>query len=502
LDPFFSPDPSFSGYAASGKYYENGIEVPYVANFSVNRVTQDLTNNAIVASVLLQDGRILFIENTSTATPNICGTLNPYDRVLEYSVTNYINDYPTAIDKTVRLVKNINNVVISFGGTLVGGVVGAKDTTIHGFNPTTNQWFTYVSYFDRELSELIVHPLGDGTFLIFGGYEGKTVLTPNPNTYIFDPVNDTLIIIPVRMSRTDAAVWQPNNNEVWVLGGQDTVVTGADTKTGRIFNLATYTVYDGPTLVSGVHGVTGIEYNNEFYIWGGYDSTDSVSLLLQKVTKTGGVSSLPLSTGNWRAGYGIQEESGNLLIFAGEDFGTSASTTLLSYSISGDIVTNLGAITARRWFNPVIKFDAFYYVLGSSDGLEKATDVIYTLPVTSSNYASWYLEDTSDHRGSLKKFPDNSLILMNRTSVSILDQDSRLDMWMTFMVGQYLAFRLHPIGVAADLDPLSIHYSRGNIYCTYIINPTAESNDAGIYVIIIDLVRDTITAEFTKVPGV
>jgi hypothetical protein len=56
--------------------------------------------------------------------------------------------------------------------------------------------------------------------------------------------------------------------------------------------------------------------------------------------------------------------------------------------------------------------------------------------------------------------------------------------------------------VAADLDPLSIHYSRGNIYCTYIINPTAESNDAGIYVIIIDLVRDTITAEFTKVPGV
>lgn len=492
LDPFFSPDINFTGFASNGTHYTNGIQDTIVSGFSVDRINEGLSNNGIIASILLSDNRILFIEGHGS-TNNTTGVINPYTNTLEYSDANLINNYPVEVDSSVVLSKNIYDTIVAFGGQdmSASAVLGTQIKVIIGFNPITNQWFNYNSVLPVDIRGFKVFPMMDGKFLIIGGFEGLTPVSTTAS-YIFDPLEDKLITIDAVVPRTDFILWHANDNELWIIGGQDTTTPSADTSTVYVYNLINNTVYLSTIKLpnsTGLYACKGHVYGDTMYIWGGKEvSTNNPSLYLYSITNGGISQRQPIL--NSRYGYTSYLDVDTIYVFSGFDSSNTLLDSVIAYSIPLNTETVIGSITARSYSNDVIKIDNRYFILGSYEGT-KSTDVVTYLTTPKPIYASWYIENPSMYRGLKKEFPEHSVVLVNEDSFSILDQNDNFNVWMTSVSGVTLLFRKDPLGFGIPNVPYSIEYARGIISIIYkMIGMT------GVYIVYIDFVNDRTYVEY------
>lgn len=495
LDPFFNPDINFTGFASNGTHYTAGVQDTIVPGFSVDRINEGISNNGIIASIQLNDNRILFIEDHN-GTVNKTGTINPYTNVLEYTATNLINNYPAQVNKTVHLVKNSYDTIIGFGGLdkTTGAPIGTQVKSIIGFNPITNQWFTYSSVFPTDISGFKTFSMPDGKILIIGGYEG---LSPIPTTvsYIFDPLVDKLTTINTPVLRTDFIIWHANDNELWLIGGRDTTNLTNDTSTILIYNLSTNMVNTSTMKLpnsTGLYNCRGNVYGDTMYIWGGREvSTTNSSAYLYTITSGGICQRQPIA--NTRYGYTSYLDANTLYIFSGFNGSSTLVDTVIAYSIPLNTETNIGSITARSYSNDIVKVDNRFFILGS-DEVTKSTDIMTYLTVAQPVYASWYVENPSMYRGIKRIFPDKTLVLSNKDGVSILDIDNNFNVWLNTIQGQNLLIQHNPLGFGTDLISSSIEYGRGVIAVSYKM-----TGHVGVYVLYLDFARDVSYTEFNIV---
>jgi hypothetical protein len=101
--------------------------------------------------------------------------------------------------------------------------------------------------------------------------------------------------------------------------------------------------------------------------------------------------------------------------------------------------------------------DGFYYTNGTKD---------------STRQASWFTEAPGSYRGTTAAFPAAGLILLSKTSLTILDETTAsLNMWMQFILQNSYFFTNNFNGGTLGFTPTGLSYADGIISVTYAPNP-------------------------------
>ena len=100
-------------------------------------------------------------------------------------------------------------------------------------------------------------------------------------------------------------------------------------------------------------------------------------------------------------------------------------------------------------------------------------DNIYTSPL-------WYRELSSEYRGSIRAFPNETYIVSDRSGVSIIDKDS-LDLWMRFQIGAGYALESAALDIAAKDGCIYIATTRGLVIIDFDNNRVWKIDEVGVY---------------------
>lgn len=115
--------------------------------------------------------------------------------------------------------------------------------------------------------------------------------------------------------------------------------------------------------------------------------------------------------------------------------------------------------------------------------------------------AEWWSEAVGggdqSTRGAITDFPKNGLVLVSEGSISILDRDDSLNMWMIFKKGASRAYSdTFSLEETLKLQPKEVRYNNGKI--TVLLVPQAGSLPPHPVVLTIDFVEDFIYVETSK----
>lgn len=492
-DPFFNPTAfsDFNGYAADGKLYANGVlQVFNTTSGWVNHTHADaglLTGNPIVVGTTLNDNRVLLIHDNSTPD-----SINYFEYYATFNqstglATYYFDDsarrslaHPRS-GGTSQLVKLPDGKVVILGGGRGdgGGASGDQEVHIEVFEPITNTWSTYTSILPIQLRAFSVSLLSEDKILITGGLEGGGLSpTPSTNSYLFDAANDTITSLGFVTGRSYSVLAQLSATEILVIGGEDSTTYSNDTSQILQIDLTGNTISPWILALPTSRTHCAIErIGDQVYIIGGTDPTGSssgsniytldMSLLTidsADLFNTDVVSSVT------RPGT-LQLPDGEILV-AGFTVATVHSNKTYIYDPSINHISSFDTATLNNLRDSGILsiYNGSVLVFGPANNITYEKHSYFS--TNSPKFSSWYNENSSEFRSSLREFPNYVLVLLTDVGLSIINQQDNYSMWMSFLCGDQLAYTNNFIpSNVASFTPYKVEYKQGRIAVTMVQDP-------------------------------